>query len=130
MPFVAEVWQVYALMFLLNTLTAFFTPANQATVPLVVGREDAAPAFALSSATTELLGIVGLGRIGVLVAQRLSAFGMQVIAYDPYVQAGASGFGLGSALYKPGLSAAAVEHNARAFIAAWQRAQSAKETQA
>ena len=33
-------------------------------------------------------GIVGLGRIGVLVAQRLSAFGMSVIAYDPYVQAG------------------------------------------
>lgn len=33
-------------------------------------------------------GIVGLGRIGVLVAQRLSAFGMNVIAYDPYVQAG------------------------------------------
>ncbi len=32
--------------------------------------------------------IVGLGRIGVLVAQRLSAFGMKVIAYDPYVQAG------------------------------------------
>ena len=34
------------------------------------------------------VGIVGLGRIGVLVAQRLSAFGMSVIAYDPYVQAG------------------------------------------
>jgi D-3-phosphoglycerate dehydrogenase / 2-oxoglutarate reductase len=34
------------------------------------------------------LGIVGLGRIGVLVAQRLAAFGMDVIAYDPYVQAG------------------------------------------
>ncbi|MDQ1625737.1 MAG: D-3-phosphoglycerate dehydrogenase / 2-oxoglutarate reductase [Actinomycetota bacterium] len=33
-------------------------------------------------------GIVGLGRIGVLVAQRLSAFGMQVIAYDPYVPPG------------------------------------------
>jgi D-3-phosphoglycerate dehydrogenase len=33
-------------------------------------------------------GIVGLGRIGVLVAQRLSAFGMKVIAFDPYVQAG------------------------------------------
>ena len=35
-----------------------------------------------------------------------------------YAQAGASGFGLGSALYKPGLSAAAVGQNARAFIAA------------
>lgn len=34
------------------------------------------------------VGIAGLGRIGVLVAQRLSAFGMKVIAYDPYVQAG------------------------------------------
>ncbi|QIG45773.1 phosphoglycerate dehydrogenase [Nocardioides anomalus] len=34
------------------------------------------------------VGIVGLGRIGVLVAHRLAAFGMRVIAYDPYVQAG------------------------------------------
>jgi D-3-phosphoglycerate dehydrogenase len=34
------------------------------------------------------VGVVGLGRIGVLVAQRLSSFGMRVIAYDPYVQAG------------------------------------------
>ncbi|SDU80180.1 phosphoglycerate dehydrogenase [Jiangella alkaliphila] len=33
------------------------------------------------------VGIVGLGRIGVLVAQRLSSFGMNVIAYDPYVPA-------------------------------------------
>ncbi len=34
------------------------------------------------------VGIVGLGRIGVLVAARLAAFGMCIIAYDPYVQAG------------------------------------------
>ena len=34
------------------------------------------------------VGIVGLGRIGVLVAQRLAAFGMRVIAFDPFVQAG------------------------------------------
>ncbi|TVL94279.1 phosphoglycerate dehydrogenase [Streptomyces sp. SAJ15] len=32
------------------------------------------------------LGVVGLGRIGVLVAQRMSAFGMKIVAYDPYVQ--------------------------------------------
>jgi D-3-phosphoglycerate dehydrogenase len=32
------------------------------------------------------VGIVGLGRIGVLVAQRLAAFGVKLIAYDPYVQ--------------------------------------------
>ncbi|GAA2904504.1 D-3-phosphoglycerate dehydrogenase [Actinoplanes cyaneus] len=32
------------------------------------------------------VGVVGLGRIGVLVAQRMAAFGTEVIAYDPYVQ--------------------------------------------
>jgi D-3-phosphoglycerate dehydrogenase / 2-oxoglutarate reductase len=31
------------------------------------------------------LGIVGLGRVGALVAQRASAFGMRLIAFDPYV---------------------------------------------
>lgn len=31
------------------------------------------------------VGIVGLGRIGSLVATRLKAFGMQIVAYDPYI---------------------------------------------
>ncbi|WP_028924776.1 phosphoglycerate dehydrogenase [Pseudonocardia acaciae] len=31
------------------------------------------------------VGVVGLGKIGQLVAQRLSAFGTKIIAYDPYV---------------------------------------------
>lgn len=31
------------------------------------------------------LGIVGLGRVGVLVAQRALAFGMHLVAYDPYL---------------------------------------------
>ena len=31
------------------------------------------------------LAVVGLGRIGALVAARMQAFGMRVVAYDPYV---------------------------------------------
>jgi D-3-phosphoglycerate dehydrogenase / 2-oxoglutarate reductase len=33
------------------------------------------------------LGVVGLGRVGALVAQRALAFGMRLVAYDPYVSA-------------------------------------------
>ena len=33
------------------------------------------------------LGVIGLGRVGALVAQRALAFGMRLVAYDPYVSA-------------------------------------------
>ncbi|WP_460068190.1 phosphoglycerate dehydrogenase [Streptomyces sp. YKOK-I1] len=36
----------------------------------------------------KVLGVVGLGRIGSLVAHRMAAFGMEVVGYDPYVSAG------------------------------------------
>ena len=31
------------------------------------------------------VGIIGLGRIGALIAARLQAFGVEIVAYDPYV---------------------------------------------
>jgi D-3-phosphoglycerate dehydrogenase len=31
------------------------------------------------------LGVIGFGRVGTLVAQRMLAFGMRLLAYDPYV---------------------------------------------
>jgi len=37
------------------------------------------------------LGVVGLGRIGVLMVQRLTAFGMNPVAYDPYVSTARAG---------------------------------------
>jgi len=33
------------------------------------------------------LGVIGLGRVGALVAQRAMAFGMRLVAYDPFVSA-------------------------------------------
>ncbi|HET6793661.1 MAG TPA: phosphoglycerate dehydrogenase [Acidimicrobiales bacterium] len=35
----------------------------------------------------KVLGVVGLGRVGTLVAQRAAAFGMHLLAYDPYISA-------------------------------------------
>jgi D-3-phosphoglycerate dehydrogenase / 2-oxoglutarate reductase len=37
------------------------------------------------------VGIVGLGRIGALTAQRLGGFGMRILAYDPYLSAARAG---------------------------------------
>jgi 2-dehydro-3-deoxyphosphogalactonate aldolase len=40
----------------------------------------------------------------------------------PYRKAGADGFGIGSALYRPGAKPAEVERAAKAFVAAWREA--------
>ncbi|MGH3917120.1 MAG: phosphoglycerate dehydrogenase [Pseudonocardiaceae bacterium] len=44
-------------------------------------------AFAGVELSGKIVGVVGLGKIGQLVAQRLAAFGTELIAYDPYVSA-------------------------------------------
>jgi D-3-phosphoglycerate dehydrogenase len=56
----------------------------QAHAALVAGRWERSKweGVELHSKT---LGIVGLGRIGALVAQRALAFGMRVVAHDPYI---------------------------------------------
>jgi 2-dehydro-3-deoxyphosphogalactonate aldolase len=40
---------------------------------------------------------------------------------QPFVEAGVKGFGLGSGLFKPGMSAAEVADRAKAYVAAWKR---------
>ena len=41
---------------------------------------------------------------------------------DPWWQAGATGFGIGSQLFRPGMSLVAIADAARAFVAAWHAA--------
>lgn len=47
--------------------------------------------------------------------------GITPASMAPYVRAGAAGFGLGWALYKPGMDGRTVGRNAAEFVAAWQR---------
>lgn len=68
LPFVNAVWQVYATVFALNVFYAFFTPTCQATIPLVTGQQDYSQAIALSSATFQLLGVLGPGIAGAIAA--------------------------------------------------------------
>lgn len=68
LPFVSQIWQVYVLVFALNLFNAFFTPTYQATIPLVTGQNDYPQAIALSSATYQLLGVLGPGLAGGVAA--------------------------------------------------------------
>lgn len=68
LPFVTQVWQVYVLMFLLNSFTAFFTPTFQASIPLVTGKDEYPRAISLSGATNEFFGVLGPGIAGSVAA--------------------------------------------------------------
>lgn len=60
----------------------FVVPANVA----LKGGKWARSKYTGAELFEKTLGIVGFGRIGQLVASRMQAFGMNVIAYDPYLQ--------------------------------------------
>lgn len=68
LPFVTQIWQIYAIVLALNVFYAFFTPTYTATIPLVTGKADYPQAIALSSTTFQLLGVLGPGLAGGVAA--------------------------------------------------------------
>ena len=66
LPFVTAVWQIYGLVFLLNVFNAFFTPTYKAIIPQVVDKQYYRQAIGLSTATFQLLGVLGPGLAGIL----------------------------------------------------------------
>jgi NRE family putative nickel resistance protein-like MFS transporter len=68
LPWVTQVWQLYGLVVGLNLFNALFTPTFKATIPLVTDRETYPQSIALTSATGQLLGILGPGIAGGIAA--------------------------------------------------------------
>jgi MFS transporter, NRE family, putaive nickel resistance protein len=68
LPLVDQLWQLYAILAGLNAFGAFFTPTYTATLPLVTTPEQRPRAIALSSATYQLLGVLGPGLAGAIAA--------------------------------------------------------------
>ena len=66
LPFITAVWQIYGLVFLLNVFNAFFTPTYKAIIPQVVDKQYYRQAIGLSTATFQLLGVLGPGLAGIL----------------------------------------------------------------
>src|SRR5215216_5315814 len=67
-PFVTTVWQVYALIFAINAVTAFFTPTFEASIPEVVGDEHYVKALSLSRVAVDVEAVAAPAVAGVLVA--------------------------------------------------------------
>jgi D-3-phosphoglycerate dehydrogenase len=67
---------------LLLASARFISPAHAA----LKGGKWARSKYTGAELFEKTLGVVGFGRIGQLVAHRMQAFGMNVIAYDPYLQ--------------------------------------------
>jgi len=72
--------QTFALLFACARNTA------QANASMHEGRWDRAK-FTGIELYEKKLGIVGFGKIGALIADRAKAFGMEILAYDPYADA-------------------------------------------
>src|SRR5215204_2793085 len=67
-PFVTAVWQVYALIFAINAVTAFFTPTFEASIPEVVGDEHYVKALSLSRVAVDVEAVAAPAVAGILVA--------------------------------------------------------------
>lgn len=89
LPFVTEVWQVYVLIFLLQSASAAFTPTFQATIPDVLPEEDRyTRALSLSRLAYDLENIV---------SPTLAALLLAVMSYNSLFLGTVAGF-IGSAL--------------------------------
>ncbi len=67
-PFITSVWQIYLLIFLINAITAFFTPTFEASIPEVVGEEHYVKALSLSRVAVDVEAVAAPAVAGLLVA--------------------------------------------------------------
>ena len=66
MPFINAQWQIFILVFLLNVFNAFFTPTYRAVIPQIVDNNYYREAVGLSTATFQLLGVLGPAMAGIV----------------------------------------------------------------
>ncbi len=66
LPFIKAEWHIYVLVFFLNVFNAFFTPTYRAVVPQIIEGKYYREAVGLSTATYQLLGILGPALAGVV----------------------------------------------------------------
>lgn len=66
-PFITEIWQIYLLIFLINAVTAFFTPTFESSIPEVVGDEHYVKALSYSRIAVDIEAFAAPAIAGFLV---------------------------------------------------------------
>lgn len=77
---------VYALSFIISTICQFFSPAESATIPMLVNDEELMPALSLFNITimlSQALGFVLLTPLALIFLPTFQLFGITI---DPYMQ--------------------------------------------
>lgn len=99
------------------SLPAFFTP-TEAFSALAAGAHGLKlfPAEGASPAVLKAMRAVLPPQLPIFVVGGVTPESMA-----PWLSAGATGFGIGSSLYKPGVSSREVGNHARSFTSAWKR---------
>lgn len=67
-PLITEIWQIYTLIFLINAVTAFFTPTFEASIPEIVGEEQYVKAISYSRVAVDIEAFAAPALAGLLVA--------------------------------------------------------------
>lgn len=68
LPFATAVWHIYVLIFLINAVTAFFSPTYEASLPSVVGELHVVKALSLSRVAVDIEALAAPAVAGIIVA--------------------------------------------------------------
>ena len=82
----SDLWPLYILSFMTSLIGQFFTPAEGAAIPLVVGERELMPALSLFNITMTLAQAIGFLLLGGLVATLFPPFALHVGIVNVQVQ--------------------------------------------
>src|SRR5579859_173731 len=82
----SNLWPLYILTFMTSFIGQFFTPAEAASIPLLVGERELMPAISLFNITMTLAQAIGFLLLGSIVARIFPSFTLHVAALTVNVQ--------------------------------------------
>src|SRR5437868_9918435 len=81
-----DLWPLYVLIFMTSLIGQFFTPAESASIPLLVGERELMPALSLFNITMTLAQAIGFLVLGSIVSHIFPSFTLQLVIVTLHVQ--------------------------------------------